>query len=148
MARKPFEVELEAMCRREIRHVQQKLKELKRQEGEADDAIEVNLDLFTRQRELRAYITHYRIALAQLQRYGKDFTGRPIEEGWLEGLTTVQNTVFTARFRDKETFEEIARKWEKANPQIKMDNPRKIYESAYRKVALNFAQSSSRKTFL
>jgi len=79
---KPVEVELEAIYKLQIKQVQKKIEDLNRLENETDGTSEIraDIDIYTRQRELRAYITNYRIALAQLKRYGKYYTGNPIEE--------------------------------------------------------------------
>ena len=137
MAGKPVEVELEAIYKSQIKQVQKKLEDLNRLENETDEAGEIssNLDIYTRQRELRAYITNYRIALAQLKRYGKYYTGHPIEESWLVGLTTVERTVFLARFRANKSFDEIAE-----TPKI--GDPHKVYEMAYKKVMVNIQRQS------
>ena len=129
MAETPVEVELEAIFKSQIRQVQKKIEDLNRLENEIDETneISVNLDIYTRQRELRAYITNYRIALSQLKRYGKYYTGHPIEERWLVGLSLIEKEVFTARFSTNQSFEEIAKK-------LKIGDPQKVYETAYKKV--------------
>jgi len=129
MAGKPVEVELEAIYKLQIRRVQKKLEDLNRLENESDDGDEIGADLeiYRRQQELRAYITNYRVALAQLKRYGKYYTGNPIEESWLIGLTTVEKAVFIARFKSNQSFGEISES-------LKIVDPHKVYEAAYKKV--------------
>lgn len=131
MAGRPVEVELEAIYKSHIRQVKKKLEVLNRLEEETCDAnsISANLEIYTRQRELRAYITNYRIALEQLKRYGRFYTGNLIEESWVIGLTDVEKVVFTARFRTNLSFDEITEK-------LKIDEPQRVYETAYKKVML------------
>ncbi len=137
MAGKPVEVELEAIYKSKIKQVQKKLESLNRLENVTDETNEIcaNLDIYTRQRELRAYITNYRIVLSQLKRYGKYYTGHPIEESWLVGLTTVEKAVFLARFRKNQSFDEIAET-------LKIGVPQKIYETAYKKVMATIQQQT------
>lgn len=137
MAGKPVEVELEAIYKLQIKQVQKKIEDLNRLENEMDGNSEISadLDIYTRQRELRAYITNYRIALEQLKRYGKYYTGNPIEESWLIGLTSVEKAVFLARFRNNQSFEEIAKK-------LKIGVPHKVYETAYKKVMVTIRQQT------
>lgn len=137
MAGKPVEVELEAIYKLQIKQVQKKIEDLNRLENEMDGTSEIsaNIEIYTRQRELRAYITNYRIALAQLKRYGKYYTGNSIEESWLIGLTSVENAVFLARFSNNQSFEEIAEK-------LKIGVPHKVYETAYKKVMVTIRQQT------
>lgn len=132
MAGKPVEVELEAIYKSQIKQVRKKLEDLNYQENEIDETnkVSVNLEIYTRQQELRAYITNYRIALAQLKRYGKYYTGNPIEESWLIGLMGIEKAVFLARFGTSQSFEEIAEK-------LNIGDPYKVYETAYKKVITN-----------
>ena len=71
MACKPVVVELEAICKSQIKKVQQKIEELKRLESESAESDEVNIESYIRQRELRSYITQYRTTLDQIRRYKK-----------------------------------------------------------------------------
>lgn len=135
MAGKAVEVQLEAMCRMQIRLLQKKLAEINRLECEAGELRETsrNLELYIRQRELKAYITQYRITLNQLKRYGKGYIGHSVEENWLSGLTDIERTVFLARFGNKKSFAEIVRKF-------RIENSPRVYTTAYKKVLANITK--------
>ena len=138
MAGTPVEVELEAIYKSRIKQVQKMIKSLNQLENETDDTngISAKLDLYTRQLELRTYITNYRIVLSQLKRYGKYYTGNPIKGSWLIGLTNVEKTVFVARFRENQSFEKISEKF-------KIPDSHKVYGTAYKKVMVTIQQQKT-----
>jgi hypothetical protein len=122
------EVKIEAMLKKEVRQVQQKIKELKRLESEST---EFDMNTYIRLRELRAYVNNYRIALQNMKRYGKSYIGHKIEDDWLSNLTTIETEVFKARYCDELSFEEIQAEF---GDKLQGKEPQKVYDAAYKKV--------------
>lgn len=124
MAGKPFEVELEALYKAQIRMVRKKLAEIA--EEEATDVV-VNPEVYARRRELTSYINYYRIALEKLRRYGPEYTGHEVEERWLINLSDIERKVFLEHFCQRKSFAQITE-------DSRIPEPHKVYVRAYRKV--------------
>jgi len=94
---------------------------------------EYDIGNYVKRKELKRYITNYRLTLAQMKEYGKGYVGHSFEDWWTENLTDIEKKVFELRYKQKKKFSEIKK-------MLDIPDPRGVYDTAYRKIIAKISE--------